>query len=473
MVGPPVNALDDGVGRSRQLVMQAAGHQSAEHRVGRILALQCKHGHVRLAPCPCHGPMHGLDDVAADREIAQRTLDPGFERPATRRHLFGEAEPFELGGPADHQPPQRRVFTWSARPKVGDAGALVDRITECPVEAGPALGLDLLFQGRTDFLLAARAQLQGDPLGGAIAKSPADVGAADDQVLAVVASPADEDMDMRVVGIPVVDRDPIEPGAEIAFGIRHQLTGEGAQILQFSGVLGRYDEAKMMPVVPAALGEGLLIGGVGTGIEHAGVGAVMGNAVALQIDDMIGQRRRPETASGVSNHAGLRHHAARAGTERQRKRRAAPAAEARAMCPARPATEALADVSGLLGGPHDLADERVRPAAVAAAVTNAAEPDAEVVVTSAHGRSPVRQNGDGAERAEMLGVSLGSASRVVRRDGKIPQSDQPPAPGRRRRFSLAVVRSCTLLPHASPQNMRTHATSCEMPSFPSWRPLLG
>src|SRR5882762_7004567 len=142
---------------------------------------------------------------------------------------------------------------------------------------------------------------------------------------------------------------------------------------------------------------------VGTGIEHAGVGAVMGNAVALQIDDMIGQRRRPETASGVSDHASLRHHAARAGTERQRKRRAAPAAKARAMCPARPATEALAYMPGLLGGPHDLADERVRPAAVAAAVTNAAELDAKLVVTSAHGGSPVRQNGDGAERAEMLG----------------------------------------------------------------------
>jgi hypothetical protein len=32
------------------------------------------------------------------------------------------------------------------------------------------------------------------------------------------------------------------------------------------------------------------------------------------------------------------------------------------MCPARLATEALADMPGLLGGPHDLADERVRPA---------------------------------------------------------------------------------------------------------------
>src|SRR5258707_13486071 len=111
------------------------------------------------------------------------------------------------------------------------------------------------------------------------------------------------------------------------------------------------------------------------------------------------------------------------------------------MCPARPTTEALADMPGLLGGPHDLANERVRPAAVAAAVTNAAELDAKLVVTSAHGGSPVRQNGDGAERAEMLGVSLGSAGREERRDGKIPQPDQPPAPGQRRGVSLACVRS--------------------------------
>src|SRR5260370_620141 len=113
-------------------------------------------------------------------------------------------------------------------------------------------------------------------------------------------------------------------------------------------------------------------------------------------------------------------------------------------------------------GPHDLPNERVRPAAVAAAVTNAAEPDAKLVVTSAHGGSPARQNGDGAERAEMLGVSLGSASRGVRRAGKIPQSDQPPAPSRRRRFSLAVVRSCTLRPHASRKRceLMRHPAKC-------------
>jgi hypothetical protein len=101
---------------------------------------------------------------------------------------------------------------------------------------------------------------------------------------------------MRIVGVPVVHRDPIEPGAEIVLGIGHQLPGEAAQILQFGSVLGRHDEAKMVPVVAAAFGEGPLVGVVGAGIEHAGVGAVTGNAVALQVGDVGRQRCRPETA---------------------------------------------------------------------------------------------------------------------------------------------------------------------------------
>ena len=107
-------------------------------------------------------------------------------------------------------------------------------------------------------MLGAGAELEGDALGGAIAKAVADVVAADDQILAVIGAAADQNMDMRVVGVPVVDRDPVELGAEIAFDIRHQLAREGAQVRQLGGVLRRDDEAKMVPVVFAAFGKGAL-----------------------------------------------------------------------------------------------------------------------------------------------------------------------------------------------------------------------
>jgi hypothetical protein len=101
------------------------------------------------------------------------------------------------------------------------------------------------------------------------------------------------------------------------------------------------------------------------------------------------------------------------------------------------ATEAVADVSGLLGGPHDLANEGVRVAPGAAAIANTAELDADVVVTRAQNCSPLRQFGDGGQRIETVGVSIGSAGRGVQRDGKIALSGQPLAPCRK-----AALLSC-------------------------------
>jgi hypothetical protein len=101
------------------------------------------------------------------------------------------------------------------------------------------------------------------------------------------------------------------------------------------------------------------------------------------------------------------------------------------------ATEAVADVSGLLGGPHDLANEGVRLAPAAASIANAAKSDADVVVTPDQGCPPVRQFGDGGQRVEIVGGSIGSAGRRVRRDGKIALFDQPLAPSRK-----AALLSC-------------------------------
>jgi hypothetical protein len=102
------------------------------------------------------------------------------------------------------------------------------------------------------------------------------------------------------------------------------------------------------------------------------------------------------------------------------------------------ATEAIADVPCLLGGPHDFANEGARLAPCAALIANAAELDLDVIAL-AQGCSPRRQFGDGSDRVEMVGVSIGSASRRVPTDGKNALSDQPLAPSRRRRFYLAVL----------------------------------
>ena len=164
---------------------------------------------------------------------------PGFRVQQPGADLLRQSEPFELRGAAEHQPAQFRILAGPAGAQIGHPAALIGHVAERPVEAGPALGLDLPLQGRPDLLLAAWAELQGDALGGAIAKAAADVVAADDQVLAVVGAAADQDVDVRVVGVPVIDGHPVELGAEIAFGIGHQLARERAKVGHLARVLGR------------------------------------------------------------------------------------------------------------------------------------------------------------------------------------------------------------------------------------------
>ena len=61
---------------------------------------------------------------------------------------------------------------------------------------------------------------------------------------------------MRVVGVPVIDGDPVQPRAEIGSHLPREIAREGLQIGHLAGVLGRDDEAEMVPVVLAPLGEG-------------------------------------------------------------------------------------------------------------------------------------------------------------------------------------------------------------------------
>jgi hypothetical protein len=103
MMRPPIDAFDDGVGGALQLIIQPARDQSAEHRVGGLVAMHSEAGDVRLATGAGHRPMHSLDDVAADSELTQRLLEAGLQGPASRPDLLCQAQAFELCGAAEHE----------------------------------------------------------------------------------------------------------------------------------------------------------------------------------------------------------------------------------------------------------------------------------------------------------------------------------------------------------------------------------
>ena len=294
---------------------------------------------------------------------------------------------------AEHQAAQLGVLALIAGAQIGDPTALVGDVLQPAVEAGPALGLDFLLQGRADLLLTTWPQLQGHALSGTIAEAPANIGAADDQILPVIGLAADQHMDMRVVGVPVIDRDPIQLGVEVALGVRHERAREAAQILQFHRVFRRDDESEMVPVVGAALGEGALIGGVRVRIEHARLLPVAGDAVALQVAHVLGQRGRAETRALMAHHARLDHDAPGGRALCQGQRHTPASAEGRSLLGAAEPAEIPAGVTRLLRGPHHLADEAGRSLAAAVAVLDAAGPNPQFVVTNGHGRGPPRDGG--------------------------------------------------------------------------------
>ena len=61
-----------------------------------------------------------------------------------------------------------------------------------------------------DFPFVFVAKLQRDQLFSPGAHAMADIVAADDEVLAVVGLAADQQMDVRIVGVPVLGGDPVE-----------------------------------------------------------------------------------------------------------------------------------------------------------------------------------------------------------------------------------------------------------------------
>ena len=192
---------------------------------------------------------------------------------------------------------------------------------------------------------------------------------------------------MRLVGVPMIDRNPVDGCAEILARAGHQIAGERAQVGHLGRVLGRYDKAEMVPVIRAALGEGRHVGGVAARIEQAGVRAVPGYAVALQIAEMLDERCRAETRPALSHDAGLDDDAPLGRAERERRGRSPSAAEAAASS-RRTTTEPWAGMPGLSGGTHDLADEALRLTRSATAVTEPAGSDAHLVVLAAHWEPP-------------------------------------------------------------------------------------
>ena len=169
--------------------------------------------------------------------------------------------------------------------EVDDAMA-VGIADKLPVELGPVLGIDLAFERPLDVEIRPQAKFLCNQILRAGAHTLLDVVAGDDEVLAVVGDAAHDDVDVRMLGVPVVNRDPIELGAEVLLDLASQLAGETLEVGHLRRVIGRDDEAEVMSVLLAPLGEGVGVGIFRVRAEQPGLLAVPGDALAPEIAEM-------------------------------------------------------------------------------------------------------------------------------------------------------------------------------------------
>src|SRR3546814_12919885 len=86
------------------------------------------------------------------------------------------------------------------------------------------------------------------------------------------------------------------------------MPGVGAQVVQFGAVLGRDDEAEMVPVVGAAFLESVEVGVVGLRPVGPARLAIAAGAVALDVAQEIGSASGRERVCSVRVNLGGRRH---------------------------------------------------------------------------------------------------------------------------------------------------------------------
>ena len=114
-------------------------------------------------------------------------------------------------------------------------------------------------------------------------------------------------MRVRVVGVVVVDRGPVEAPAEVPVDLRHEAPDVGRHV-ELVAVLRREDESELVLLAGEGLLEGVGVGGTVGAVEVA-LGAVALDAFALDVAQV---QRRPLQAGALHlDHASLENHAAR------------------------------------------------------------------------------------------------------------------------------------------------------------------
>ena len=422
-MGAAIGRLDQQIVAILVLVRQAALEDAAGDRP-RVLGgglIDREIGRGRHDAALGIGALQGADDVAALAHPAQRILDALGEAPTSLGQAFRQPQPGQRCQAAHLQALLERLARRCGHDAVG-----IHRADQPAVDAGQPFLVDLGAQPRLDVAVATRPKIQVDEFGGALADAAGQIVGRDNEIAAAFVLSPHDDMGVRMAGIEVIDRHPVEPGTEILLEPRHQPPGQALEVGILVAVLGRDDEAELMAVGGLSIEPVLAVHGIRVAAVEFARPSVAGHAVALDVaqvragagEALAGELREPR----FDDDAAL----AKSGvavTPGEQPSDASPAADPGGGIGAASARAAAREIRG---GEHA---RKIGSPALAAAAADAAEPRFEVVFRR-HRSIP-----SGAPRQSCLArrrMKTGAAG-----TGGFPRFPAPMAPSARRQCRSA------------------------------------
>src|SRR3989344_9575024 len=326
IMGAPVDAVDQQIMTVFMFVGEPAHHDAADDR-RRLLrdrvvddaidrsTIELPRGQLAL---------HGADDVAALADLAQCVRKVGLKPPGAVADMRGESHAPEFLQATD----AKRLLEGIAIARADQPRGI--HVADQPsVDRGQPLGTRIAAKPLFDFKVGARPQVEVDDLDRPLPAPVRGILARDQQILTPIVYAAHHDMRVRMAGIEMVDRHPIELCPKILLHLRHQPAHERLQVGILVGVLGRHDEPELAAVAVTPFEERLAIGVAAVGrVERTSL-ALTGHAVALNIAKM--RLRTAHAFPAKADRPYLDDHAARperaqsvARSEHPRNTRAAP-----------------------------------------------------------------------------------------------------------------------------------------------------
>jgi hypothetical protein len=255
-----------------------------DHAFDRSAGARLKDSVCRSAPL--EGVMHALDDVSALPELLQGLLPTLGDAPRGGRGALDQAQLLQ-----DVEP--RKGVRAREPGRVGDRRHVDgahrrNQLAQPPVDRRQALLRYLLGELPLDVEFIPRSKLEGSQLLSANTESLGDVAAIDPDLGATTVDAADDDVNVRVVGVVVTDGGPVQPAAQILFHPLHEPARVVAQV-QLVAILGGDDEAELTLLSGDRGGEGLALD-VAAAVEQTSLGTVLLDTVALDVSQVLASR---------------------------------------------------------------------------------------------------------------------------------------------------------------------------------------